>query len=550
MGKSACFSRTQKSVNAVNVRILLIALFIVLMTASGTFAGTYYVRKDGDDTKCKGTADASVSVAPDCAFLTVQKGVDAATTPGDIVVVHEGDYSAAVPTFVTKASGSPGNLITIQAYSNDIVEFSRVVIKHDYIGLNGIRIESPGGWGSEGINLRGSYCQITNNRVYNGYMGNPGSYGMNITGSNNLISGNIFEGDILTAAGTHTGANGATTLTDDTKNWADGVYIGKRLFNQTKQAYCIVTTNTSNTATCTLNNGALWDNGDAYTLGPTFFIVMHVRGNSNRIAGNMIRNIADVERVWDAYGDDNVVDGNEVYNIIWSHYRGIHPDIFQVVNTAGVTSQRWVIENNYFHDLDSQIGINEMPSDRSSGWIFRNNVFANITQRAMLANLNSKWYNNTFFQVQTGAQHVWDCNSAGVEFKNNILIGGSTSIYLGMYNAGDAVDFSNNFYSLPMDNGYTARNEDSIIAYGDVDYINGGDPGFVAAYNNCITNTCDFHLRADSPLIDRGIDLSGSWLDPTDFNGLPRPRGAGWDIGAYEYTPPPDSPSNLRFVDH
>ncbi len=44
----------------------------------------------------------------------------------------------------------------------------------------------------------------------------------------------------------------------------------------------------------------------------------------------------------------------------------------------------------------------------------------------------------------------------------------------------------------------------------------------------------NFHLLPNSPAIDRGTEVLSS---PFDFEGLPRPYGAGIDIGAYEYSP-------------
>jgi hypothetical protein len=48
--------------------------------------------------------------------------------------------------------------------------------------------------------------------------------------------------------------------------------------------------------------------------------------------------------------------------------------------------------------------------------------------------------------------------------------------------------------------------------------------------------TADFHLQATSPTIDQGSALAA----PTsDFDGLPRPQQALYDIGAYEYASNP-----------
>ena len=49
----------------------------------------------------------------------------------------------------------------------------------------------------------------------------------------------------------------------------------------------------------------------------------------------------------------------------------------------------------------------------------------------------------------------------------------------------------------------------------------------------------DFHLRAGSPAIDKGITLAEVI---TDIESTPRPQGAGFDIGAYEYSSAPPPP--------
>jgi CSLREA domain-containing protein len=50
-----------------------------------------------------------------------------------------------------------------------------------------------------------------------------------------------------------------------------------------------------------------------------------------------------------------------------------------------------------------------------------------------------------------------------------------------------------------------------------------------------------YALRAGSPCIDAGIDLTSN-----SYNGLPRPQGAGHDVGAYEMPPPICLPLVLR----
>ncbi len=71
---------------------------------------------------------------------------------------------------------------------------------------------------------------------------------------------------------------------------------------------------------------------------------------------------------------------------------------------------------------------------------------------------------------------------------------------------------------------------------------------FIAAASQLFRNPAgnDYHLAAGSPAIDAGTaNLAGDTAPTTDLDGNPRPSGAGYDIGAYEYqsavTLPPSS---------
>lgn len=107
------------------------------------------------------------------------------------------------------------------------------------------------------------------------------------------------------------------------------------------------------------------------------------------------------------------------------------------------------------------------------------------------------------------------------------------------------------FYIGPGGTGTEVKND---IAYGNAAtaIFNDGASGVVQS-NNQTTNPSfvdssngDFHLEGISTAIDAGYDLSAVFTD--DFDGLLRPFGAAWDIGAYEYgatevvAPPPPPP--------
>lgn len=94
------------------------ALAAVFLCAQSAWAATYYVRKDGSDSACNGLTDASSAAAPSCAFLTIQKGADAAVVAGDRVMIHAGTYFEVVSV---RGSGLPSAYTTIQGVTGEKV---------------------------------------------------------------------------------------------------------------------------------------------------------------------------------------------------------------------------------------------------------------------------------------------------------------------------------------------------------------------------------------------------------------------------------------------
>jgi hypothetical protein len=71
----------------------------------------FYVRTDGHDTNCNGTANASSASAPNCAWLTINYACDTLTA-GDTGRVQAGTY---VETASCSVSGTSGNTVTLVA---------------------------------------------------------------------------------------------------------------------------------------------------------------------------------------------------------------------------------------------------------------------------------------------------------------------------------------------------------------------------------------------------------------------------------------------------
>lgn len=88
---------------------------------------------------------------------------------------------------------------------------------------------------------------------------------------------------------------------------------------------------------------------------------------------------------------------------------------------------------------------------------------------------------------------------------------------------GAILDGQNAFYNN-TGGTWIMNNDGSTVSYTTSSNLTSTDPGFV-------NNANDWHLQKCSSAIDQGITLTGV---TSDYDGLPRPIGAGYDIGAYE----------------
>ncbi len=115
--------------------------------------------------------------------------------------------------------------------------------------------------------------------------------------------------------------------------------------------------------------------------------------------------------------------------------------------------------------------------------------------------------NNVFYKT---ANDVGSADSkvsvSNVVFRNNIF--NKSEMYL---QKGVGATFDHNMFDM------VCIGSDCVL----------GDPQFVNPASH------DFHLKGISTAIDRGSSIGAPSVD---FNGNARPQGAGYDIGAYEYT--------------
>jgi Right handed beta helix region len=243
------------------------------------------------------------------------------------------------------------------------------------------------------------------------------------------------------------------------------------------------------------------------------------------------------------FGQNHIIRSNHLFGTLSTEIGSAHVDGFQTFDDGGDIAQHIVIECNLVEGFYHQ-GLMLEATYRTNTFdiTIRNNVFIAPQTYAVAAFRNMrdvKVYNNTVINPEIFGVRIAE-NSAG-EAKNNIFYSAKTGIP-----DGDIKELT-----------YSADATSTVVGQKNLLYI----PSKIISqltYPNDLVNlnpqfvnlaTFDLHLRTNSAAIDRGATLS---TVTTDRDGVPRPQGSAWDIGAYEYStgaqasvPPP---TNLRIV--
>ncbi len=280
---------------------------------------------------------------------------------------------------------------------------------------------------------------------------------------------------------------------------------------------------------------------------------MQVYGLNHVIEGNLIEDTGGKDAIV-LFGRGTIIRSN-VFRNVSKGTTLFHTDLVQTFGASGPYESRdMTFEKNIAFDCDAQVcNLEQQGAPLIGDYVFRNNVFLNQSMAANIYIPGVKFYNNTFFRTTRNTGHVLVYNSsvkgsaARGEVLNNIFFEcGSkpANTGFGWYSADtNLVDFQadHNFVCgtefAPKKTGATR----SLFVFSEEHGINGGDPGFVAL------DTRDVRLRPESRLIDRGVSLlgilNGGFSD--DAKSILRSQGAGWDLGAYEYSPPPSVVSGV-----
>jgi hypothetical protein len=261
---------------------------------------------------------------------------------------------------------------------------------------------------------------------------------------------------------------------------------------------------------------------------------------NSTVDANEIRNTSmDAFRVW---GHDILIRNNYVHDMVDDPSN--HPDFIQTFGHDDEHSYNVVIEGNRMENCFAQpCNLSNDGSVRQHDWIFRNNVFYRVAGACNVGIPNVSFHNNTFYDSNyyndsfaIGFLSGGGFNGNNGVVRNNLFID-SNRTNTGWYTKDDGL-------ALSADYNYVAGLSPTFGAktgFSETHGVNGGDPKFrdLAAR--------DFRLLFGSKAINAGVAAPGFAYDR---DGAPRPAGAGWDMGAYEYQGPfgrkPMPPTDVR----
>jgi hypothetical protein len=229
----------------------------------------------------------------------------------------------------------------------------------------------------------------------------------------------------------------------------------------------------------------------------------------------------------------------------------IHDNIFKGMGRNGVL-------------LGGSDGTNNLPFKDDNVQYIYNNVFVangatdlDYGYSALMFGTTSssntgtfKVYNNTFYwngnsPLPSPSGDIDNQGTTSIEVSNNIFYAPSNaSHYCGyicyeVYGSASQMSGHNNlFYNYGNGPSWSTNS------------INGLDPKFINPSTDL--SVADFRLQSGSPAVDTGAAIG---LVKQDINGVPRPQGTAYDMGAYELftgTAPvaPNPPTNLQVTVH
>lgn len=213
------------------------------------------------------------------------------------------------------------------------------------------------------------------------------------------------------------------------------------------------------------------------------------------------------------FGTNQIIRNNYSHGCIESEIGPAHVDGFQTYDDNGWPCQHIRIEGNRVDGYFRQ-GVIMEATNYSNAFdiVICNNIFSGSNSSWALFEspgfTQVEFYNNDVVNMECG---VYMDPSVPCDIRNNIFYGTDC------FSLGPQATGGSNLLYMPGG---------SVSALFPGDRVN-VDPQFVNATN------FDYHLHTNSPAIDHGGTLAAV---TNDLDGVLRPQGPAYDIGAYEYT--------------
>jgi len=133
----------------------LVAL-LACATATPASAAAYYVRVDGSDTACNGSANAAATSAPNCSFKTITKSASKAVA-GDNVSIQPGSFSEVVTLSKAGTSAAP-----IVFSGPGATLLGNLFMTGQYTTVSGLTISPPTAGGLYAVSISGTNDMLSN----------------------------------------------------------------------------------------------------------------------------------------------------------------------------------------------------------------------------------------------------------------------------------------------------------------------------------------------------------------------------------------------------
>ena len=489
----------------IRITLLLLIWLLVGCIAQPTQRATsettkyYYVAISGND------SNPGTLTRP---WRTIQKA-EKSMAGGDIVYVSAGDYSSQRVNITT--SGEAGLPITYQAQGQVIMKGFKIVA--NYIIINGFEIANTNyrRWDrqtSAGIYIKGANNIIENNYIHEASLEGIYLYGTTseptITHDNIIRKNRLYHNEMVGID-----VSGKNNLIEGNEVWR----TIQCLPNLTK----VEDIATDNHGTkCPYYPAVPGLDGD----GMRFF------GQGHTFRGNKIHGLI----------LDDTIDGINVNPTP-------HIDCFQTwSDTDFEAAKNITFEQNYCENLN--LGMYAFMIDGGASHItIRNNIInaygginANGIGRAdYLYVFNNTWIDNLAYGPQghpgaiviAGIHSIIENNIFYDQAEYTVLVIGDTT--------NTVID-----YNLAYNSDGT---KPGCVKWGNFDTCKPTSQNDLWDINPQFANPTsgDYHLKSTSPAIEAGINLGSLVIN--DFEGVSRPQGTGYDIGAYENNDALSTPS-------